>query len=134
MADAKIASGAEDFSHLLGTSSQGDCDHEVFKDGSVVFITHTLSAKMVEEWCRRVRVSLPEGTRLDWHFVGGRAVFKALGDIDEAKAALSLLRPVHDAMFFCAMRELESFSDEWIQRCINGVWNYNCAREAGIEP
>jgi hypothetical protein len=63
------------------------CDSEVFAKGEVVTVigNHPGSHKL-EEWILKVRET--SGQRVDWHFVAGRAVVKAIGDLAKVRAAM----------------------------------------------
>ncbi len=89
----------EDFSDLNMPSHQGAADPEVFRAGTLVFVTHTISAAMTEEWIRRIRES-GAGFKIDWHYSGGRARVLVLGDMAAARQAIYSQRPVHDRMMY----------------------------------
>ncbi len=72
------------------------CDQEVFKDGHVVLITHSIPSQKFEAWVQKVAAF--SGQRVDWHFVAGRAVVKALGDKARVHKAIEELMPEHDAL------------------------------------
>lgn len=111
----------EDFSHLSGTSDQGECDEDVMKHGFRVFMTHTLSAAMIEEWVKRVRAA-GTGYNIDWHYIGGRASVLATGDIESCRAAIRSTRHVHDAMFRTIMGDRMKENGE---SYLAGIWDYN---------
>jgi hypothetical protein len=52
------------------------CDNDVFLDGTVVAI-RSLDKAAAESYVKRLRQSMPSHF-VDWHYVAGRAVFKAL--------------------------------------------------------
>ena len=72
------------------------CDGEIFKDGTVVLVTHSIPSNAMEAWVRKVAEI--SGQRVDWHFSCGRAVVKALGDLAKVKAALEQMAPEHDRL------------------------------------
>ena len=66
------------------------CDAKVFRKGTAVFLGWDISSNRMENWVQQVaKVS---GQRVDWSFFGGRAVVKALGDIQAVRDAIVLLR------------------------------------------
>lgn len=72
------------------------CDAEVYDQGTVVFMTHSIPSAAMEEWVKKIAAK--SGQRVDWHFFGGRAVVQALGDLDAVEAALAELMPEHDRL------------------------------------
>jgi len=73
------------------------CDREVFKTGIAVMVTHTISSNDVEAWVRKVAEY--SGQKVDWHYMGGRAVIRAVGDIDAVDAVIQELLPEHDDLY-----------------------------------
>jgi hypothetical protein len=73
------------------------CDLDIFKNGEVVFVTHTIRSNAMEDWVKKV--AQESGQRVDWSFMGGRAVVKALGDIDRVKTVIQTLMPEHDRLY-----------------------------------
>lgn len=69
-----------------------DCDGEIYRKGTTVFVLASIPAKDIEEWVRLVRTE--SGERVDWHFVGGRACVRTIGDIGNVRQAIRKLRPV----------------------------------------
>jgi hypothetical protein len=68
------------------------CNPEVFSHGEVMLVTHSISSNRMEQWVKKVaKIS---GQPVDWHFVGGRAVIKALGDITKVRSAMDDLFPL----------------------------------------
>jgi hypothetical protein len=67
------------------------CNSEVYQHGEVVFVTDSISSNRMEQWVRNVAEL--SGQPVDWHFVGGRAVIKALGDISKVRSAMDHLFP-----------------------------------------
>lgn len=69
------------------------CDGEIYRRGTVVGIFETYGANHFEDLIRQVREQC--GQRVDWHYAGGRAIVKALGDVDAARAAVDrIVKPV----------------------------------------
>jgi hypothetical protein len=67
------------------------CDSEIYSNGQTILIVGNVPSEVMEEWVKAVATA--SGERVDWHFVAGWAVVKALGDIDAARAATLRLRP-----------------------------------------
>ena len=55
------------------------CDEEVYQSGKTVAVNGELSAEMAEAYAKMV--AQKSGQKVDWFYVGGRAVFKAIGDL-----------------------------------------------------
>lgn len=72
------------------------CDPAV-KTGTLVLVTHTIAAKDIEAWVKKV--SIKSGQPVDWHYMGGRACVLATGDLDKVRNALIALKPEHDDMY-----------------------------------
>jgi hypothetical protein len=72
------------------------CDSEVFESGTPVFISAEIPSEIFEVWVKSVADE--SGQRVDWHYVGGRAVVKALGDLDKVGEAIGMLLPEHDRL------------------------------------
>jgi hypothetical protein len=82
------------------------CDQEVYKNGAHVFTTHSIPSNAMEGWVKQVAER--SGQRVDWHFVGGRAVVKALGDIPKVMQAIEDLMPEHDRLQQAATAKLRA--------------------------
>jgi hypothetical protein len=80
-------------------ASTGVCHPDVFKLGTLVFMTHSLRKADAEAWCQKVAAT--SGQPVDWYYAGGRIAIKALGDLARVRAAMRELMPEHDAVF-CA--------------------------------
>jgi hypothetical protein len=107
------------------------CDEEVFERGRVVFITQTARAVHLEAWCRRVRTL--SGQRVDWSWFAGRAVFRAIGDLDRVRWALWSLRNEHDDAYRREVNKMglwrNKIGREDTRRRLDGIWAYNKRRE-----
>lgn len=77
------------------------CNDKVFKEGEVMCVTHTIPSNAMEGWVQKV--AKESGQPVDWHFFGGRAVVKALGDVGKVREAIRKLTPEHDELFRQAM-------------------------------
>jgi hypothetical protein len=64
-----------------------NCDPEVYKHGAHVFTLADLSTKEINAWVEKV--SKESGQKVDWHFVGGRACIRCLGNIKKVVAAIN---------------------------------------------
>lgn len=72
------------------------CDDEVYKRGTSVFVTDSISSNRMERWVQQV--AKLSGQRVDWHFSGGRANVLALGDLGRVRTAIEQLMPLHDSL------------------------------------
>ena len=80
------------------------CDPEIYLSGSLVFTTHTIPSKKINEWVQKIeRLSQQP---VDWHYVGGRAAIRALGNLEAVRAAIRREMPSHDALFNAEMEKL----------------------------
>jgi hypothetical protein len=62
------------------------CDSEVYRHGRVVLQTHSISSNRMERWVKKIAAE--SGQRVDWHFAGGFATVRALGNIRAVNAAI----------------------------------------------
>jgi hypothetical protein len=63
------------------------CDDKIFHQGQVVAVLDG-GAKAVEGVVAEANRRLSLAGRVDWHYVGGRAVVKTVGDVEQARKAL----------------------------------------------
>lgn len=80
------------------------CDKEVFTNGHLVMITHTIPSRLIEKWVKKVAKT--SGQRVDWHYAGGRACIMAIGDLQTVYDVIDSLMPEHDALQIAAHGEL----------------------------
>jgi hypothetical protein len=80
------------------------CDPDILKNGKPVFMTHSIPSNAMEGWVKMVAEK--SGQKVDWHFVGGRAVVLTTGDVGVVAATIVTLLPEHDALYKKAMRKL----------------------------
>lgn len=73
------------------------CDKNIFQNGTVVMVTHTIPPKELEIWVRKIAEE--SNQPVDWHYVGGRAIIKAIGNIDVVYEVIQKLLPEHDALY-----------------------------------
>ena len=104
------------------------CAAEVYKNGALVMITHSIPANALEAWVKTVAEQ--SGQAVDWHFAGGRACILALGDLERVRAAIEALLPEHDEM---QRKEYEAVLPDMIfrpSRTLYGENEINTAHEA----
>lgn len=86
----------------LGEPAQPErCDQEVFDKGDAIAVISGPRSFTLEEWIGLVREEAGF-KKIDWNFVGGRAVVRALGNkyrIGRAKAAIEKLMPTLVKMY-----------------------------------
>ena len=78
-------------------SSEHVCDEEVYLKGEIVFITNTIASGKIEAWVEGLRQQ--SGQKVDWHWMGGRAVIRALGNIQSVRDAIVHQMSMHDDLF-----------------------------------
>ena len=64
--------------HLDGGSR---CDDEVFNKGTTIAVVAEIWPEVMEAWTKKV--AKESGQKVDWSYAGGKAVVKALGNIEE---------------------------------------------------
>jgi hypothetical protein len=74
-----------------------DCDEEVWQSGTIVFYGPPMLPEKVEEWITYVRADSKQ--RVDWSYVGGRTIVKAIGDIEEVHNSMIRLRDFYRGLF-----------------------------------
>lgn len=62
------------------------CRPDVFQRGSIVAMLAGPRAVTIEAWVQEIARSTEQ--LVDWHFVGGRAIVRALGDLPRVRAAI----------------------------------------------
>lgn len=67
------------------------CDPDIFNNGTPICVIVGVSSNRMERFIQGVAVST--GERVDWHFVGGRAVVKVLGDTAKVRASIEARLP-----------------------------------------
>lgn len=70
-----------------------DCDPQIYEKGQAILMMAGLSSRENQTICAAARAWLPAGTLMDWHFIGGRAVFLVIGDRIAAIHALKCVMP-----------------------------------------
>ena len=86
------------------------CDRDVFDHGTCVFVTHTIPSNAMEGWVKNV--AKLSGQRVDWHFSGGRACVRALGDLNAVERAIEKLLPEHDELYFAEVKSILGYTNE----------------------
>ena len=94
------------------------CDSEIYENGVVAFVTHSIPSEKVEEFV--TKVCEDSGEPVDWHFMAGRAMVLTTGDVDTVREAVKANRKMHD----------QFYRDRWGKRC-PGIWKNN---ELGNNP
>ena len=67
------------------------CADDIFRDGTAICVIASISSNRMERFIQSVAIST--GERVDWHFVGGRAVVKVLGDEAKVRASIEARAP-----------------------------------------
>lgn len=80
------------------------CSPDIFKNGTLVMMTHTIGSQEMEAWVKKVAAQSEQS--IDWHFAGGRACVLALGDLSRVRTAISELMSEHDALQSAAVEEM----------------------------
>jgi NTP pyrophosphatase (non-canonical NTP hydrolase) len=72
------------------------CDKDIYQNGDHIYTTHSIPPEEMEQFVKMV--AWHSGQRVDWHFYAGRAVVKAIGDIEKVKASIKLFEPKLEAI------------------------------------
>jgi hypothetical protein len=99
------------------------CNKEVYNNGIEVFMTHTIPSKELEKWIQKIKIQ--SGQNVDWSYAGGRAIILALGDIGKVRQTIKDLRENHDDFYWCAVKQLNCFTDKSIAEQLEGIWRFN---------
>jgi hypothetical protein len=108
---------------LMGRQNPDEIDPLVHNFGKTIFVTHTLSTEELNKWVKMI--AQDSKLRVDWSFVGGRAVIQSLGDCKKAIKSLQKFRQVHDNYFSEHLKKSNMYRDEDIKRQVEGIWNFN---------
>ncbi len=86
------------------------CDPEIFEHGTAVLVLNGAS-NAVERYVRTLaRVS---GVRMDWHYVGGRAVVRMVGDsADWARVLAAALNEIDLGAPYADVRVLRAYAPD----------------------
>ncbi len=70
--------------------ASNECDPEVYANGELICVLDACMYR-AEHWVRAV--AQESGQKVDWHYVGGRAVVKFVGDRKKVSSAVQRLEP-----------------------------------------
>lgn len=62
------------------------CDRDLWKHGTHIMTIADLPSKEIENWVVKIREE--SGQHVDWHYVGGRACVRFLGDEKKVRATI----------------------------------------------
>ena len=99
------------------------CRQDIYENGKIVFITHTISASNMEKFVRKI-VSDSEQS-VDWHSYAGRSVMKYLGDFIKVRKAIRQNKSMHDLFIVEALDKLGFKDKDYCNRICDGIWVYN---------
>lgn len=85
------------------------CDNNVYENGEHILTFSTMNAARIERWVTLVREA--SGQSVDWHYFGGRAVVKYVGDFYKVKAAIEALTPKLRELY----EEYVKDGSDWLQ-------------------
>lgn len=71
---------------LISEISPEPCEENIFKNGKFVTMITGGSSQLIELYINLCSEEC--GQKMDWHYVGGRAVIKTIGDVEKAKRCL----------------------------------------------
>lgn len=100
------------------TTDLGHCNKDIYENGVLVFLTHTLPAKLVEEFVVKVREDC--GEAVDWHYAAGRARILTTGDPAKVRESILKYKDFHDAAY-----RTKTPKHPQEERAIIGIWSYN---------
>ncbi len=75
---------------VKATNALTPCAADVFQTGTTVCIVAGGSAKLIERFVQELADL--SGQKVDWNYVGGRGVVRAIGDIEAVREALSTVQ------------------------------------------
>lgn len=67
------------------------CDPEILENGTPICVIVSVSSNRLERFVKSVAMST--GQRVDWHFYGGRAIVKAIGDCEKVRDSIRARAP-----------------------------------------
>lgn len=86
---------------LTGERLPPRCNQEVFERGEHVWTLHSIPGAKIERLIKKI--AKRSGQRVDWHFVGGRAVVRYLGDRDRVVQAIEHFKPEFQRLYNAAV-------------------------------
>lgn len=87
------------------------CNHDIYKNGTLVFVSHTIGSAQMERWVKKVAEKSEQ--QVDWHFAGGRACVLALGDLQRVRDTILEMLPEHDALQRLAVLSYRPITDSY---------------------
>jgi uncharacterized pyridoxal phosphate-containing UPF0001 family protein len=64
------------------------CDQNIYNNGeNIVIFKSLVKEERMEKWVQKIR-DLSDNQQVDWHYIGGRAQVKALGDTERVRAVV----------------------------------------------
>lgn len=76
---------------MLASSNEGSCDHKIYSTGAFVAVMDGASAKLIERLVNEASEACCQ--KMDWHYMGGRAVVRTLGDVRKCRGAIVAFMP-----------------------------------------
>ena len=70
--------------------SKKRCNRDIFKNGICIGMIAGGNSKIIEIIVKQI--SKKSGQRVDWHCAGGKAIVKALGDIERARLEFKMCK------------------------------------------
>jgi len=70
--------------------NDSQCNPEVYKHGKAVCLINSIESEDIETWVRKLAKKTKQ--KMDWAWVGGRAVVRTLGDVPEAQKVVEAMK------------------------------------------
>jgi len=92
--------------------SKDMCDPDVYQNGEPIYMTSSVSTEFLNRWVEKVAKSSKQ--KVDWSWVGGRAVIQFIGDKNSVSSAIQKhYKELRDEMYNVFKRDgLESLFTE----------------------
>lgn len=97
----------------------GECREDVYKNGEHVATVASIPSTEIEAWVIKIR-ELAGEERVDWHYVGGRGVVRALGDVERIRKVIGENPP--DTSYFNLIGPIQE-GDSVLPMDFEELWN-----------
>lgn len=108
-----------------------DCDINIYEKGSTVFVVGDWTSEKMDEWVKKV--AKQSGEKVDWHYEGGRARIRGLGDLEKIRNTIKAMLPELNEGITAHKKSIYGFSvpvnykdkdvDQWTEMEMYREWS-----------
>jgi hypothetical protein len=94
------------------------CDPAIWNEGHAVLVSHSVPSNATERWVKKLAEQSEQP--VDWSYMGGRIVVRALGDLDKVVETMREMKPEWTQIYLesnpDSHREVEKHGAPWMER------------------